>query len=102
VVHDTGEPALVAYVMDSDAAHVDGLGPAGVRWTVYLHPDLAAAFGAPSLSQSAGEAVEQALAWSAEAGLTADPAGVRTALSTRNTFVEEALTQLLTALGIAG
>jgi hypothetical protein len=102
VVTDTGTPALVAYVMDSDAAHVDGLSPDGVRWTVYLHPDVAAAFGAPSLAQSADEAVEQALAWSAEAGLTADPAGVRAALRARNTFVEETLSELLTALGITG
>lgn len=45
-------------------------------------------------------ALEGALDWSAAAGLTADPAGVRTALTGSEPFAEDLADRLLTALGL--
>jgi hypothetical protein len=44
--------------------------------------------------------LEHALAWAAEAGLTADGEAVRTALDATNVFAEETFHELLEALGI--
>src|SRR5215218_2304814 len=70
LVAETGAPALSAYILDSDTADVEALTPAGVSWHVYLHAATAREYGAPDLEQTLDEVVEQALAWSAEAGLT--------------------------------
>ncbi|GIE74981.1 hypothetical protein Aph02nite_09310 [Actinoplanes philippinensis] len=101
VVTATGAPALVAVVLDSDMAHVQALSPAGVAWAAYLHADNAEAFGAPELPHSPDEIVDLAVAWSAEAGLDADPETVRAALNAENTFAEETFAGLLAALGIS-
>jgi hypothetical protein len=101
VVTTTGAPALVAVVLDSDMAHVEALSPAGVSWSAYLHPDNAESFGAPPLPHSPDEITELAVAWSAEAGLRADPEAVRAALTAKNTFAEETFTELLAALGLS-
>ncbi|WP_433794677.1 hypothetical protein [Actinoplanes sp. CA-252034] len=101
VVTATGAPALMAVVLDSDMAHVQALSPAGVAWAAYLHPDNAEAFGAPALPHSLDEMVDLAVAWSAEAGLDADPETVRAALNAENTFAEETFAGLLAALGIS-
>lgn len=101
VVSETGAAALVAVVLDSDMAHVQALSPAGAGWAAYLHPDNAEAFGAPPLPHTPDEIAGLAVAWSAEAGLNAEPDAVRAALSAKNTFAEETFTELLAALGIS-
>ncbi len=101
VVTATGAPALVAVVLDSDMAHVEALSPAGVSWAAHLHPDNAESFGAPPLRHTPDEIADLAVAWSAEAGLSADPEALRAVLTAKNTFAEETFTELLTALGVS-
>ncbi|GAA3340052.1 hypothetical protein GCM10020358_26160 [Amorphoplanes nipponensis] len=96
----TGAPALVAYIMDSDLADVSAASPGGVRWRAYLHQETAEDYGAPALPQSTDEVVTQALAWAAEAGLAPDREAVRAALLAGHTFAEETLDELVEALGI--
>jgi hypothetical protein len=96
----TGAPAVSAYVLDSDCADVEGRGPGGAHWHTYLHPETAAEFGAPDLDQPADEVTRQAVAWSAEAGLTADAEAVRAVLGVHQVFVEDTLVDLLDALGV--
>jgi len=100
LVAASGAPALWAYVIDSDCADVEGLTPSGVRWHTYLHPDMAADYDAPPLSESPEEVLEQVLRWAAEAGLAADADTVRRALGATNVFVEETLEGLVVALGL--
>ncbi|MET8152374.1 hypothetical protein ACIBSW_01800 [Actinoplanes sp. NPDC049668] len=100
LVAATGAPAVSAFVLDSDCAEVEGLSPAGVSWRTYLHRDTAEGYGAPALEQSDEEITRQALAWSAEAGLAADPGALRDAFEATNVFAEETLDELLAALGI--
>ncbi len=89
-------PALAAFVLDSDCAAVEGLTPAGIRWEGCLHPEVAEAYGAPEMPWE----IESVLAWSAEAGLAADPGEVGTAIEARTTFAEDTLDGLLVALGV--
>ncbi|WP_433721605.1 hypothetical protein ACQP2Y_40380 [Actinoplanes sp. CA-051413] len=100
LVAETGAPAITAFILDSDVADVEAATPAGGYWHVYLHPEKAADYGAPELGQTAAEVTELALAWAAEAGLTADGEAVRTALDAANVFAEETFYELLAALGI--
>ena len=100
LVAETGAPALSAFVMDSDVADVEALSPGGVTWHVYLHEETALRYGAPELSQTPDEVIGQAQAWSAEAGLTADPEALRAALEAHNVFAEETFDELLDALGV--
>jgi hypothetical protein len=100
LVDQTGAPALSAFVVDSDLADVSGQTPSGVRWRTYLHENAALQLGAPPLTTSPDEVVRQALAWSAEAGLTASEGALRAALQAHNTFAEETLDELLAALGL--
>ena len=100
LVAQTGAPAITAFILDSDVADVEAATPAGGYWHVYLHPKKAADYGAPELGQTPAEVFEQALAWAAEAGLTADGEAVRTALDATNVFAEETFYELLAALGI--
>jgi len=101
LVAETGAPALTAFILDSDIADVEALTPAGVAWHVYLHEATARGYGAPELPHTVDEVTGLALAWSAEAGLTADPAAVRTALGAKNVFAEETFDELLVALGVS-
>ncbi|BCY05428.1 hypothetical protein [Actinoplanes sp. L3-i22] len=100
LVRLTGAPALSAFVIDSDAALVEAASPAGVSWAAHVHPERAAEMGAPALGLGPAEIVERAVAWAAEAGLTADAGAVAAVLASANTFAEETFEELLDALGI--
>jgi hypothetical protein len=100
MVAATGGPVLTAYVLDSDMADVEALTPAQVSWHTYLHPDIAEEFNAPPLEQPLDEVTRQALAWSAEAGLTPDVDALAAALVAKNVMAEETLHELLAALGL--
>jgi hypothetical protein len=100
LVVETGAPALSAFVLFSDLADVQALTPGGVTWHTYLHEELAREYGGPELPQSADEVLAGALAWSAEAGLTADPETVWAALAAKNVTAEDSLWALVTALGV--
>ncbi|WP_027341553.1 hypothetical protein [Hamadaea tsunoensis] len=100
LVTQTGSPALSAFILDSDLADVSALTPGGVRWRAYLHEEAAEEMGAPPLGTSRDEVVGQALAWSAEAGLTASETALRAALDAHHTLAEETFDELLAALGI--
>jgi hypothetical protein len=102
LVAETGAPVVSAFVLDSDCADVEGLTPAGIRWRTYLHRGIAQEYGAPELEQSDDEILRQALAWSAEAGLTAGGDALRAALGAKNVFAEETFDELLAALGLPG
>lgn len=86
--------------MDSDAASVIALTPGGQEWHAYLHEVKAREYGAPPLPESIDESVAKAIAWSAEAGLSASAAGLAEVLEASNTFVEDTLDELLGALGV--
>ena len=101
LVAATGAPAITAFIIDSDVADVEAATPAGGHWHVYLHPEQADDYGAPELEQTPDEVVAAALAWAAEAGLTADDTAVRTALEATNVLAEETFHELLVALGLA-
>jgi hypothetical protein len=73
----------------------------GVAWRTYLHPGLAASFGAPALPQTADEVIRLALAWSAEAGLSPDRDALAETLDAKNISAEDTYDELLAALGIA-
>ncbi|MEV4630667.1 hypothetical protein AB0J90_30825 [Micromonospora sp. NPDC049523] len=100
LVTETGAPALSAYVLDSDLADVAALTPAGVSWRAYLHEQTAIGYGAPPIAQPLDEVVRRALAWSAEAHLTASESAIGGAFVAQNVFVEDTLDELLDALGI--
>ena len=100
LVAETAAPAITAFILDSDVADVEASTPAGGYWHVHLHRKKAAEYGAPDLGQTTAEVTEQALAWAAEAGLTADGEAVRTALEATNVLAEETFDELLAALGI--
>jgi hypothetical protein len=100
LVAQTGAPALSAYIVDSDLADVRAQSPAGNDWRTYLHPAMAEDYHAPELPETADEVVRLALAWSAEAGLTADRDALVTVLEAENTFAEDTYAELLDALGV--
>lgn len=100
LVAQTGAPALSAFFVDSDLADVSAATPNGVGWRAYLHENSALQLGAPPLTTPRDEVVRQALAWSAEAGLTASENAVRAVLDANNTFAEETFDELLAALGL--
>jgi hypothetical protein len=100
LVAATGAPAISAYVLDSDLADVEALTPDGQRWRTYLHPATAESYGAPPLSQTPDEVLQAALEWSGQAGLAGDADAVRQALVAHHTEAEEALGELVAALGV--
>jgi hypothetical protein len=102
LVVETGAPVVSAFVIDSDCADVRGSTPSGVHWHTYLHPGTAESYGAPALQQSAEQVIERAVAWSVEAGRTADPDALREVLEARSDFAEDTLDDLLSALGLPG
>ncbi|MFK3982372.1 hypothetical protein ACI2K4_18570 [Micromonospora sp. NPDC050397] len=100
LVTGTGAPALTAYILDSDAAVVEALTPGGVSWQAYLHEATALEYQAPPLEHPVDEVVRRALAWSAEAGVTASGAALGAAFGAHNDTAEETLDELLAALGL--
>jgi hypothetical protein len=102
LVNETGQPALWAYVLDSDMADVQALTPLGVSWHAYLHEESALSYGAPELAHPVDEVIRQALGWADEAGLTPSEETLRAVFAADGVFAEDTLADLLGALGIHG
>ncbi|WP_406293581.1 hypothetical protein OG948_02965 [Embleya sp. NBC_00888] len=98
VVAATGAPAMAFYVADGDCAVGEGAAPSGHRWDGVLtevcvlsdYPD------ALPTGYRRDNAVAGAIAWAAEAGLTADPTKIEQA------FARGSLDNLYDAVGLPG
>ncbi|HVH66124.1 MAG TPA: hypothetical protein VM674_08810 [Candidatus Acidoferrum sp.] len=101
VVRATAAPALVASVLDSDCAIVQGQTPAGVRWGAVLNRELAAGYdGILESYDTPDHGLSGVLRWAREAGLTPRDHEIKDALNAKATFVEDVIDQLLLTLGI--
>ncbi|MFD9409105.1 hypothetical protein ACFWBN_19075 [Streptomyces sp. NPDC059989] len=96
----TGAPVFTVAYLDSDVGFVEAVTPAGARWTALLNRDTAEDYEIPLDRYPVEPALAGALAWASAAGLSADPEGIRAALTGSETFAEDLADRLLTALGI--
>ena len=98
----SGQPALVAYVIDSDCAQVEAAAPNGATWSAMLNPEVAVeSYEAPE-PPDPEVVIEAASAWAGEAELSLDRAQLRSVLTAEFEFAEEAFAALLAGLGIHG
>ena len=105
LVAATKGPALVAYVMDSDCAVLEGRSQNGNRWEGILNRKTCAGMAGSDEDVLAmyplDRCVSGAVEWAREAGLTPSEQLVKQALEADETFAEDALNRLLVALGLA-
>ncbi|MFB9706661.1 hypothetical protein ACWDTT_35355 [Streptosporangium sandarakinum] len=96
--------ALLAFVLDSDFAHVIGAAEGGTCWELYLNEQHAEAYDAPLPAIAYAEDVDLHLriaAWiEAATGNVVSPEQVCEVISTRRTFADDALRSLLYVFGI--
>ena len=108
LVGESGAPALLGYVVDSDCVDVVALGTASGLWRSCLDRAAMQAYAEDGpLDDSIlvpDAAAERAAAWAAEAGLQPDLVALRSVFSrTGDELLAEALFfQLVDALGVAG
>ncbi|MFD6276499.1 hypothetical protein ACFWFI_13145 [Streptomyces sp. NPDC060209] len=102
LVRLTGAPAVLVAFLDSDVGFVEAATPDGASWEGLLNRGKAEDYEIPLEQFPVESAVKGALTWSAAAGLTADEALVRKALTGSALFAEELASLLSTALGIPG
>lgn len=101
VIRATAAPVMVAFVLDSDCAVVQGQTPAGVRWGTVLNRELAAGYdGILESYDTPDHGLSGVLRWAREAGLMPRDHEVKDALDAKGTFVEDVIDQLLLTLGI--
>ena len=101
VVAATRAPALVAFVLDSDCAVINGQSQSGVRWAGVLNRGLATSYdGLLETYDTPDHGLSGAMRWAREAGLAPSEADVRDALNGNGTFVEDVIDRLLITLGI--
>ncbi|MEU9083142.1 hypothetical protein [Streptomyces sp. NPDC048357] len=96
----TGAPVLTVSYLDSDVGFVEAATFAGGRWKALLNRDTAEDYEIPVDRFPVEAALAGALDWAAAAGLTADPDGIRAALTGSEAFAEELTNRLLSALGV--
>ncbi|MFB7464172.1 hypothetical protein ACFCZ1_11840 [Streptomyces sp. NPDC056224] len=96
----TGAPVITVAYLDSDVGLIEAATFAGGHWKALLNRDTAQEYGIPLDRFPVQSALEGALDWTAAAGLTADPAGIRAALTGSEAFAEDVADRLLTALGL--
>jgi hypothetical protein len=100
LVADTGAPALLAVVVDSDFAHIDALATNGARWASLINRECAADYGIQD-GRTETDAAADAVVWAASAGITvANPAALAVVLGGDHTFAEEGFADLAGALGV--
>ncbi|MFD3465546.1 hypothetical protein ACFWWM_04120 [Streptomyces sp. NPDC058682] len=97
----TGAPVLTVAYLDSDVGFVEGATFAGGGWKALLNRETAEDYEIPVDRFPVQAALVGALDWAAAGGLTADPEGVRAALTGSEAFAEDLAERLLGALGIA-
>ncbi|MFC4031236.1 hypothetical protein ACFO3J_07080 [Streptomyces polygonati] len=102
LVAETGAPALLARVMDSDICQVWGLAPSGAAWTAFLDPVMAADYDIPVPGPEEVRATAGRVAgWAAEAGFRAERAALLSVLTKRaDPFVEDLFFELIEACGL--
>ncbi|MEU7066694.1 hypothetical protein [Streptomyces sp. NPDC046161] len=93
-------PVVAVEFLDSDVGFVEATAPDGHRWRALLDRAKAVDYGIPVHEFPVLPAVCAALAWSAAAGLTADEAAVRRALTESAVFTEHLAQDLFAGLGI--
>jgi hypothetical protein len=96
---ESGAPALLAIILDSDCADLHAVTPDETHVHTYLHPAVAAEYGAPGAGDPE-TSTAGLVSWAHAGGLTPQPAGVRAAIEATSTFVEDTLDGLLQALGL--
>ncbi|MGF1426642.1 hypothetical protein [Kitasatospora sp. LaBMicrA B282] len=101
IVTETGAPALVMYVHDSDVVAVEAAGPSGLTWHCVLSPEMARDYEVPEEQiGDPDEVTGNAVAWAEEAGLRPDPVAVRATLEAECDPLAEGLVfDLVHALG---
>ncbi|MFE6906819.1 hypothetical protein [Streptomyces erythrochromogenes] len=104
VVEQTGAPACIATVHDSDVALVMGLEPGGDRWDAWLNLKTAAAMTDRPLAELDARVPEDAagaLCWARHAGFaeSIDAPAVEAVLRSHEPFAEELFDTLLDHLG---
>ena len=101
ITAETGAPALVVHVVDSDFAVVLADSPGNLTWQCTLSPKTARAYDLPERwIGEPDDVTPRAVAWAEEAGLQPDPAAVRTALVAEcDPFAEDLVFDLAMALG---
>ncbi|MFI8390752.1 hypothetical protein [Streptomyces sp. NPDC085540] len=97
----TGAPVLTVAYLDSDVGFVEGATFAGGSWKALLNRETAEGYEIPVDRFPVEAALAGALDWAAAGGLTADPEGVRAALTGSEAFAEDLVERLLAGLGIA-
>ncbi|MGV9450692.1 hypothetical protein [Streptomyces sp. NPDC003635] len=108
LAHQTGEPALFGYVMDSDCVVVEAAGPESGAWTTCLAREaMAARLGAgeglllEDYFLQPRDAAERAVAWAAEAGHTVPAEPLLEVLSAEpDPLAENLFFRLLDRLGV--
>ncbi|WP_404959677.1 hypothetical protein [Streptomyces sp. 147326] len=96
----TGAPVLTVAYLDSDVGFVEGATFAGGRWKALLNRNTAGDYEIPVDRFPVEAALAGALDWADAAGLTADPDGIRSALTGSEAFAEDLTARLLGALGM--
>lgn len=106
LVKATKGPALVAYVMDSDCAVLEGRSQDGNRWDGILNREMCAGMGGSPedvlVMYPLDRGLSGAMRWANDSGLRPSEAAITAALNGSNAFAEELFDQLLIGLGIAG
>ncbi|MEU5219983.1 hypothetical protein AB0G79_27855 [Streptomyces sp. NPDC020807] len=102
LLRETGAPALVAHVVDSDFATIQAATPDGApSWQCALPPGTARDYGLPE--EWIGDPTEvtaRATAWCRQAGVAPDPEALRAALTARaDPLAEDLVLTLVDALG---
>jgi hypothetical protein len=92
---ETGAPAIVAYVLDSDCAVVRAAAPDGALWAAVVNSQRAEEYGAPVSAPD--EALARAVTWAEAAHVNHDDDLIRSALVTDSTFAEDQFLALLAA-----
>ncbi len=91
-------PVLLAYVLDSDCSIVTCATPDETTFQFYVHPDTAVnGYDLPAQPDDQTAAPDRLVRWT---GTGADPAAVRAALASEETFAEDSLFDIAVALGI--
>jgi hypothetical protein len=104
VLARTSGHALLAFVLDSDLAHVMGAADGETRWELYLNEHCAEAYDAPlpevACAQNADLHQEIAVWIEAATGNVVSPGRIRKVISTQRVFADDALRSLLYVFGI--
>ncbi|MGW0197877.1 hypothetical protein [Nonomuraea sp. NPDC003201] len=104
VLAQTSGHALLAFVLDSDFAHVMGAADGETRWELYLNEHCAEAYDAPLPEVACAQNADlhrHIAAWiKAATGDAVSPERIRKVISTQRVFADDALRSLLYVFGI--